>query len=212
MPCKHCVEIESVFDRVEAGRKLKEYHRQGPNKSTRLLLAALREAGVTGRTLLDIGGGIGAIQHELLKTGARSAVSVDASTAYLETARQEAQAQGLAGRVTYHHGDFVELAPEIAPADIVTLDRVICCYPNMPALVRLSAERAAQVYALVFPRDVGWVRFGVGVLNFIERLRGSAFRVFVHPTAAVEAILADSGLRRAYHRRTGLWQVALYTR
>src|SRR5258707_1794781 len=130
-----CEGIEGQFNSREAGKKLADYQKHGLTGTTRLLIAALKEAGVEGRTLLDIGGGIGAIQLELLKAGARSAVSVDASTAYVEAAQQEARRQGLQDRIQFQHGDFVELADGVPPADIVTLDRSVCCYPDMPALV-----------------------------------------------------------------------------
>ena len=212
MRCCQCQGIEIEFNRREAQHKLAEYRRRGPAGTTRLLLAALQAAGVADRTLLDIGGGIGAIQYALLKAGARSAVSVDASTAYIEAAQLEARRQGLADRIEFHSGDFVDLAGSLPPADIVTLDRVICCYHDMPALVGLSAARARELYALVFPRDGAWMRLALRLLNLFERLKGSPFRSFIHPTAAVEAVLLEHGLRRQFYRRAGVWQVALYAR
>jgi magnesium-protoporphyrin O-methyltransferase len=168
--------------------------------------------GVSGRTLLDVGGGIGVIQYELLKAGARSAVSVDASTAYVRAAQEEAHRQGLDDRIEYHHGDFVALASGIPAADIVTLDRVICCYHDMPGLVGHSAEHARMVVALVYPLDAAWVRFLLVFENLLQRLKGSPFRAFVHPTAAVESILRERGLKRRSYRRAGVWQTALYVR
>lgn len=207
-----CQGIDTVFNAAEAARKLADYRKKGPAATTRLLTGAIREAGVQDRTVLDIGGGIGAIQYELLRAGARAALSVEASSAYVAAARQEARRQGVADRIDYRLGDFVALAGDIPPADIVTLDRVICCYADMPALVTRSAERARQLYALVFPRESAWVRLALAVENLFERLRGSGFRAFVHPTAAVEAILQEHGLRRRFHRTSGMWQVAVYGR
>lgn len=207
-----CQGIETQFNQREATKKLADYRKNGPAATTRVLIAALQDVGVADRTLLDIGGGIGAIQCELLKAGARAAVSVDASPAYVEAARQEARRQGVLERVAYQPGDFVELAEAIPPADIVTLDRVICCYPDMPALVGLSADRARQCYALVYPRDAAWVRLGLAIENGYQRLIRSPFRVFAHRTAAVEAILLERGLRRHFYRLAGFWQIALYAR
>ncbi len=212
MPSCQCEGIEAQFNRRHAADKLADYRKHGPIKSTRLLIAALLEAGVRDRTLLDIGGGIGAIQCELLKAGARAAVSVDASPAYVDAAQQEARRQGLSDRVELHQGNFVELADAIPPADIVTLDRVICCYADMPALVGSSADHARQLYAVVYPHDAAWVRLGLRLENLFQRLKGSPFRVFAHPTAAVEAVLQDRGLRRQFHRYTGVWQIAVYGR
>ncbi len=208
--CCQCQGIESMFDRSTAQSNLKDYRRHGAAKTTRMLEQAVIAAGVQGKSLLDIGGGIGAIQIDLLKAGAAQATDVDASRAYLEAAQEEATRQGLADRVTYHHGNFIDLAPEIPPADIVTLDRVICCYHDMPALVNASASRAAQTYALVYPRDTWWIRYGFPLGNIFMRLRGSHFRFFVHPTAAVEVILNGLGFKRRYRDQTLFWQVAVY--
>jgi Methyltransferase domain len=207
-----CQGIEVQFDSREAAKKLADYHKNGPAGTTRLLIAALKEAGVAGSTLLDIGGGIGAIQLELLKAGARSAVSVDASTAYIEAAQQEARRQGLEDSIQFQHGDFVELADGLPSADIVTLDRSLCCYPDMPALVGKSVRRAQQLYALVYPRDTWWTRLGLGIVNGMQRLRGSSFKVFVHPTQAVETILQQNGLRRRFYRLSGVWQIVVFVR
>jgi SAM-dependent methyltransferase len=207
-----CQGIEVQFDTREAAKKLADYQKKGPAGTTRMLIAALKEAGVEGRTLIDIGGGIGAIQVELLKAGASSAISVDASTAYIEAAQREARRQGLQDRIQFQHGDFVELASSLPSADIVTLDRSVCCYPDMPALVGLSASRAKRLYALVYPRDTWWMRLGLGIVNGMQRLRGSSFRVFAHPTQAVEAIVRENGLRRRFYRLAGVWQIAIYAR
>jgi magnesium-protoporphyrin O-methyltransferase len=207
-----CQGIEIEFNTREAAQKLADYRKRGPAGTTRLLIEALQSLGVTDRTLLDVGSGIGVIQLELLKAGARSAVSVDASTAYVQAAQDEARRQGLNDRIEVHHGDFVALASGIAPADIVTLDRVICCYHDMPGLVGQSAEHARQVLAMVFPLDAAWVRLALVIENLFQRLKGSPFRAFVHPTAAVEAVLRERGLQRRSYRRSGVWQVAAYVR
>src|SRR5712671_2640325 len=146
MSCPHCQGAEKVFDAGTARGDLEEYRQHGPAKTTRLLLNAIRKAAHDDKTLLDIGGGVGAIQHELLADTVQSAVHVDASTAYLGASQEEAAKRGHRERVTYLHGNFVEVAPEVAPADIVTLDRVLCCYPDMPALVTASISHAKQLY------------------------------------------------------------------
>jgi magnesium-protoporphyrin O-methyltransferase len=207
-----CQGIEIEFNQREAAQKLADYRKRGPAGTTRLLIEALQTLGVKDRRLLDVGGGIGVIQLELLKAGARSAVSVDASTAYIRAAREEARRQGLDDRIKYHHGDFVALASGIPTADIVTLDRVICCYHDMPGLVGQSAKHARQVLALVYPLDAWWVRVGLAPENLFQRLKGSPFRAFVHPTTAVEALLRERGLQRHAYRRSGVWQIAVYMR
>jgi SAM-dependent methyltransferase len=207
-----CEGIESVFDEKLAGSQLARSRKRGAPRSTRLLIDELLRRGVNGRTLLDIGGGIGAIQHELLAAGVTEATDVDASSAYLKAARAEAERRGFDSRIRFHHGNFVDLAHDIPPADIVTLDRVICCYDNAQALLSASVEKARSYYGLVYPREVWWTRLGVRLMNFSRRLRRDPFRVFAHPAGLVDSILSARGFQRAFRRVTGMWQVVLFSR
>lgn len=149
MQCSQCQGIETTFDRKLADKYLKQYRQKGPAATTRLLLDGLKAEGVEGLTLLDIGGGVGAIPNELLRAGVSDASDVDASAAFIAAAKEEAALQSHADRIRFYYGDFVSIAPEIPPADIVTLDRVICCYHDMDALVGLSSARAQIVWGSV---------------------------------------------------------------
>jgi len=188
------------------------YRRGKPARTTPLLISTLVKMGVDGLTLLDIGGGIGAVQLALLSAGATGATSVEASAAYLEIARQEAERAGLDRRISYVHGDFVSLASQIPQADIVTLDRVICCYDDAEALVSLSAVRARKFYGLVYPRSVWWVKIALFFENLGYRLRGSPFRAFVHPTELVDRLVRSAGLKEIHRQHTFAWQVVIYQR
>ena len=207
-----CQGIEGQFNLRVATAELESYRRQGPRKTTRLLLDALQACGIEGLTVLDIGGGVGVIQHELLRAGVSRAENVEASTAYIAAAREEAARQGHADRLAARHGDFVALSPEISPADIVTLDRVICCYRDMPALVGRSAALARSLYGVVYPRDTWWVRAGIAAENLVYRLRRTPFRVFVHTATAIEAIVRSHGFERRAAFQATSWQVVVYAR
>jgi 2-polyprenyl-3-methyl-5-hydroxy-6-metoxy-1,4-benzoquinol methylase len=210
--CRHCQDAEKTFNRRMAERDLHDYHAHGPGKTTRLLIEAFRAAGIEGLTLLDIGGGVGVVQHELLNAGVTSAIAVEASSAYLEVGRQEAERQGHAQRITSYYGDFVDLAAQLPQADIVILEKVICCYPDMRTLVSLSSAHASRLYGIVFPHDTWWMNVGGRLANLLLRLQRSSFRLFVHPTADIEAVARASGLSRRYYRKTLLWQVIVYAR
>ena len=144
--------------------------------------------------------------------GAASGTDVDASPAYLTVSREEADRRGYADRILYVEGDFVELSPSVEAADIVTLDRVICCYPDMPSLVEASASRARRIYGVVIPREHWLMRLGVRLLNLVQTLRRRPFRVFLHASADVDAHVTALGLDKRFHGRSLLWQVLLYTR
>jgi 2-polyprenyl-3-methyl-5-hydroxy-6-metoxy-1,4-benzoquinol methylase len=212
MDCCQVQGINEMFDDKLVNEELKSYRSSGPRQTTRILIDALKAEGVRGASLLDIGGGVGAIQCELLEAGCQAVTDVDASQAYLRAAREEAQRRGLAERISYQQGNFIDLAEQIPAADIVTLDRVICCYPDMEKLVGLSVARARKLYGLVFPRDTWWARMGIVLMNFIFRLQGSSFRTFTHPTRVVEDLIQSSGLKRQFYRRTAIWQVMVYAR
>jgi magnesium-protoporphyrin O-methyltransferase len=212
MHCCQCQGIEELFSQEYVNKELAHYRTKGADKTTRMLTETIKETGVDGLTLLDIGGGVGAIQHELVNAGVQQVTSVEASTAYLGAAKEEANRRGLADRVSYRYGDFVDLAADIAPADIVTLDRVICCYHDMEKLVSLSTERARKLYGLVYPRDAWWVKIGLAAMNFYFRLRRSCYRTYSHPTKAVEALVNVNGFKRRSSRQTLVWQVVVYAR
>jgi methyltransferase family protein len=208
-----CQGIEQQFDRQHVADKLERYRRGGPAASTRQLVDALKALGIEGMTLLDVGGGVGAIQHALLRAGVREAVSVEASSAYLAAARLEAERLGLGDRIVQLPGDFVDLADQLADADIVTLDRVICCYDDMERLVGNSVQRARRFYGVVYPRDTWWVRAGMAIwYNARYRLRRNPMRNFIYRTAAVEATIRRHGFERLFHRELGPWQVAVFGR
>jgi 16S rRNA A1518/A1519 N6-dimethyltransferase RsmA/KsgA/DIM1 with predicted DNA glycosylase/AP lyase activity len=212
MKCCQCQGIECSFDEENARKKLDGFRKNGPAKTTRILIDALKAAGVEGRTLLDVGGGVGAIQHELAAAGASRMISVEASTAYHEAVREEAERRGYADRVSYQHGDFVDLAPDIEPVDVVTLDRVVCCYHDAEGLVGSSAALAGRLYGLVYPRDAWWVKLYTALANISYKIQRNPFRLFVHPTREVDALVRRHGLKPRFYRRVRTWQVVVYER
>jgi magnesium-protoporphyrin O-methyltransferase len=204
-------DLETEFDeRVVAG-DLEDYRSRGLPTVTRRLFDALVAAGVEGRTLLDIGGGVGAIHHELLRAGLAAVTDVDGSTAYLSAARGEAERQGDVDRIRYRHGDFVQLADEVEPADIVTLIGVLCCYPHMEPLVRLSAAHARHLYGLVYPRSTWWTRAAAAAFRALRPLLGSG-PGFVHAERDVDAIVREAHLVPVMQATSSYWRVALYRR
>lgn len=209
--CSHCQDAERFFGANTARKELRRYRRKGPGKSTRLLVDALREQ-ARGATLLDVGGGIGAIQHELFRAGLTGATQVDASAPYLEAARTEAERAGRGDRTTFVYGDFVEVAGDVPEADLVTLDRVICCYPHLEALLGASVGRTRRVLGLVYPRERWGTRVALTAANLWLRIRGSAFRVFLHSPTRVQALVRAAGFRPERTGHTFLWRVETYVR
>lgn len=125
---------------------------------------------------------------------------MNASASYLEASQNEAVRREHRARLTYYHDDIVEVAGQLVPVDIVTLDRVICCYPDVERLVEASVSKAQRVYGLVYPRERQLNRTGFAAANAFFQLRGSAFSVYVHPGSIVEAIIYRYGFRHRVKR------------
>jgi magnesium-protoporphyrin O-methyltransferase len=201
------------FDAACAAEKLARYRAHGPDPSTRALLTAITIEDVEGKTLLDIGGGIGAVQHELLRRGIASAQEVEASSAYAVACRAEAERQGHGDRIVHLVGDFGSVADAVEPADIVTLDRAVCCWHDPLALIDQSAAKSRWLYGLVYPRDVWWVRLGWRyVSNARQILKRSGLRLGTPRAVAVERMLAGHGFRPERLAVVGVWQIAVFVR
>ena len=207
-----CQGIEDLFNDKTARRDLKHYHRKGALGLTRDLITFLDEQGVEGRSLLDIGGGIGAIQHELAERGAANVTNVDASSSYLAACRDEAAQRGYAERASYRHGDFTVLADDVEAADIVTLDRVLCCYDDVDALVSKSAAKARIWYAVIYPRTDWWMQRFKPIPNLVAWIMRSSFRLFLHPTEDVDGLIRAAGFHIIHQEKRNIWQLAIYGR
>jgi magnesium-protoporphyrin O-methyltransferase len=204
---------ERVFDRRTADADLRDLRRKGPPWATSALVDALADGlELDGLTVVDIGAGVGAVHLALLERGARRAVDVDGSTAYVAAAREEAERRGLADRVSHVVGDVTVVGPGIEPADLVALDRAVCCYGDAEGLMRVAATLARRRIGFVLPRDTWWLRAGVTIANPVL-FRGSAgYRMHVHPAARVADPLRAAGFRPLSARDGRVWRVEAWER
>lgn len=176
MSCAQCEGIEAQFGQAEARKKLRRFQGRGPDKTTRLLVDALRlaldESDARDAVLLDVGGGVGAIHHELLNGRVVRAIHLDTSTAHLTVAREETERRGHGHQVEFVYGDFVAVADRLSAADVVTLDRVICCYDDMERLVGHSAAKATALrsWPSVVARNPLGVRASAAGVDLVSRL------------------------------------------
>ena len=203
---------DQQFNEKKATGELKRYHTRGPRPTTRLLQESIEQTGALNGTLLDIGSGIGSLTFRLLESGATHAVAVDASSAYNVVARQEAARLGRADAVRFVHADFVVVAPHLPAATVVTLDRVVCCYPSYEALLNPALRHAEKCFALSYPRDVWYVRLGVLLENAQRRLTKNPFRTYVHPAVRMETVIRSAGFKLCTRRETWMWSIDVYTR
>jgi 2-polyprenyl-3-methyl-5-hydroxy-6-metoxy-1,4-benzoquinol methylase len=203
---------DRAFGKRGARRDARRYRRRGLDGTSRRIFDLLGERGVEGFSVLEIGGGVGAIQVELLRAGAERAVNLELSPAYEETAGELLREAGLEGRVERRLGDIVQEEDLAGPADTVVMNRVVCCYPDPDALVGAAAERTRRFLVMSFPRERRLTRVVVAAANLVARVLRWDFRAWVHPHAAILAAAERQGLRLAGESRDLVWRIAALER
>jgi 2-polyprenyl-3-methyl-5-hydroxy-6-metoxy-1,4-benzoquinol methylase len=197
-----------IFSEKTARADAQSYRRKRLDPTSRRIVDYLKQRGVVGRTLLEVGGGVGAIQIELLKAGAARAVSVELTPTYEQVALELLHEAGFEDRVERKVMDFARSAGEFDVADIVIMNRVICCYPNMPVLAGAAADHAGEVLVLSFPRRTWWTRALLSLGNLALRVTRRQFQVFIHPPDRILAETERHGLHKALDKPGRFWQVA----
>jgi hypothetical protein len=201
-----------LFKPSVARRSLEAYRKKGLDKLERRMIASVSASKLNGKRVLEIGGGIGRIQAELLATGADQGEVVELVSAYEPYARELAREIGLEGRTSFRIVDILEEPDAVESADIVVLNRVVCCSPDGVDLAAAAARLARGTLVLSFPRDAVWVRAGISLLNASFWLRRNPFRAYVHRPNALFAAATSGGLRLARGGHGAFWQWAALER
>jgi hypothetical protein len=212
MACSCCAgESLDIFGEKTARRELRRYLDKGLRGADAVQIAAwAEEGGLDGTTVLEVGGGIGQVQAELLRRGARRGRVVEVVAAYEEPAGDLARAVGVADRSSFSLVDLLDDPDAVEPADVVVLRRVVCCSPEGPALLGASAAKARRTLLASYPRDRAAVRLAMRVSNIAFRLFRKRFRLFVHPPAELERAAARHGLVRRRVARGFVWETAQF--
>ena len=189
--CCAPTEYRKLFNRRVAEKDAQRYRTRGLTGTARALADLAGD--VTGESILDVGGGIGAIELELLAAGAERATNVEISGAYEAAAETLLTERGLAHRVERRVGDFVADAPTIEIHDVVVMHRVVCCYPDADTLVGDAADHARRLLLLTYPQERVLIRVGVRVVNFFLRVSRCGFRTYAHPVERIHAQAAATG-------------------
>jgi len=202
--CQSSAGYGEFFSEEQARREARRYRSKGLSKASRWVVDAVRERGIEGGTVLEPGGGIGAVEIELLKAGAARSTVVELSPGYEQVAAELAREAGVAERMERRVGDFAANGTE--PADIVVLHRVVCCYPDYERLLGAAAEKARQTVVFTYPPRNAVSRAVLRLVNLWLRLRGSEFRTFAHPPERMVEVVRRAGFEPYTHRRGGIWR------
>jgi SAM-dependent methyltransferase len=185
---------------------------------TRDLVEALGPSRLEGRTVLDLGCGTGDLALAALARGATRATGVDLGAGAIEEARALARERLVEDRSTFQVGDAAKVP--LDRHDVVMLNRVLCCYPEVDALLDNSLSAASHVYAFTAPPSAGlagtFARAETRLANTWFRIRDKkfrGFRVHVHDLEAVDRRIREAGFHRIVAgRRRLVWHLAIYER
>jgi len=201
-----------VFSERSARGEAKRYRRKGLDSTSRRIVDFIKRQGVENRTVLEVGGGIGAIQIELLKAGAAHATSIELTPTYEEVAAGLVREAGFTDRIDRKVMDFVDASAQLEAADVVIMNRVICCYPDMPRLAGAAAERTRELLVMSYPRETWWTKIGLKLGNSALRATRREFQVFLHPPREIIAVTEGHGLRTVLNQTGAFWTVAALSR
>ena len=207
--CCNPTDYGRFFSGKRAMRDARGFRRRGLRGSSRDLVEIAGD--VDGASVLDVGGGIGAIELELLAAGAERATNVELASTYEAAAAALIVERGVEARTDRRVGDFV--TTEIEPHDVVVMHRVVCCYPDVDTLVGTAADHARRLLLLTYPQEGIVLRLALRAMNLWLRLSGSGFRGYVHPIARIDAVAKAHGLQLERRKPAGrLWESAAYRR
>jgi hypothetical protein len=207
-PCCDPRGCDEFFGTGFARKMADRYRKRGLDRTARRMVAYLEKHGIAGGTVMEVGGGVGEIQIELLKHGAARAVNLELSPAYDGEAQRLLADAGLQSRAERRLHDIAVDPDGVDAADVVVLHRVVCCYPDYERLLGAAADRSRRLLVFSHPPRNLVSRAVIAAQNLFFRLTGSEFRTFVHPPAAMLEVLGSRGFRQDYAHRGLVWQVA----
>lgn len=200
-------DYQSVFSDRFARRQSRRYRRRGLTPAAQRIVDFATSQGISGATVLEIGGGVGHVHVELLRRGAAHVTNLEISENYEAEAARLLEQAGMTSRVTRRFVDVAQAPDDVEPADVVVLHRVVCCYPDYARLLAVAAAhaRATLVYSHPAANVVNRVQFGAE--NMYRRLTGNAFRAFIHPPQGMVRAAQADGMAVAYRHHAWDWDV-----
>ena len=212
MTTAHCCGAEKIFDYKNAQKELKKYLKKGPGKSTKRLINSLSNYDKSNKSLLDVGSGVGSIMWDFLENGGSNTTDVDASTAYLETAKKYAQQQNWEDRVTFQQGDLTDTINNGQVFDFVTMDKVICCYPDYQLLLQKAMKQCKDVLAITFPIGGPLAHFFNSFTHLYLIIQKNPFRTYIHPFKEIEKLIVENGFEIKSKQISFPWRIWVFER
>ena len=209
--CCSCEGTDRFFSKY-AGKYARRFRKKGPDKPSRMIVEALGRLGSRGKSVLDVGCGTGDVHLTLLREGASTAEGIDVSAGMLEQAQSLSKELGLEERVAYQEGDFVEQASRVQNADIVVLDKVLCCYEFPDRLLEQASLKTKEFLAISFPSSSILASFSFRLMQWLGRVLRWSFHPFYHDPAELVRLVQDRSFAQVFAGRTAIWQIMVFRR
>lgn len=200
------------FFNTQAKRYKKYFRKKGLHKEQKFLVEGLRQRGINDTEILEIGCGVGGLHLSLLKAGAAKATGFDISEMMITTARSLAAEMGLQQCTQYWQGDFVAMHEQAPMAEVTVLDKVICCYENAAELIMRSTAKSRRLYAVSYPRQSAFVRWGFRSLKILLKLLREIFHPYYHEPQQVQQWIVENGFEKVYEKHTMIWLIQVFQR
>ncbi|MFK7802696.1 MAG: class I SAM-dependent methyltransferase [Anaerolineae bacterium] len=206
-------DLDGFFDEKYQFRHANDYLRNGLSRESQKLIDWVSSRLDGDESMMEIGCGGGMLHHELLRNGkVSSAIGIDASSAGLKAAARNAETLGLTDDVAYHRQDFAQNAEQHSAADLVVMDRVICCYPHLDLLLGQAAEKANRYLAISFPIENIVTKVGIKLASFAFSLFGSGYHPYLHGPQNIRQTAESTGMRLVHTNRHYLWKIMVFER
>lgn len=203
--------LNTMFAGPLVRRELDAWRRGGLNRRQRSIVEGL-EPLTPETSVLDVGCGIGALGTALLTKGAGKGTFVDVSAAYLGAAREVAAQAGVAERASFYRDDFATSEQAYPQADVVVLDRVVCCYPDGVALLVKAARHSQRALVYSHPRPFWFMPLFRALCALGMRLSGREYRFFLHDPERLLRAATGAGHGRVVTRSVGVWRLVWVSR
>ena len=207
---EHCCGADLFFDKKTADKKYRQYLKKGPSRVTSKIIQQLEKQTIEGTTMIDVGGGIGALQWWFLANGGTKTTDIDASTGYLQQARNHAEENGWSAKASFVTGDCTEAYDQLDQPDYITLDKVVCCYPNYKEILESTCDKSEGYVSLSYPMD-GFVSETINWFSaMFLKLKNNSFQPYVHPVSEIRKVFNQKGYKRVAHQLAFPWHVETY--
>jgi magnesium-protoporphyrin O-methyltransferase len=210
---EHCCGADQLFDLKTAQKQYRKYIKKGPGRVTQKIIDQLSNFSIHQEdVLIDVGGGIGALQWWFLSQNGKNTVGVDASSGYQKIANKHALDLNLSDRSTQLFGDFACLELSALKGNYVTLDKVICCYPDFKSVLQKAVNTHPEVISLSYPLHgyLASIIRGFGVL--FMKILGTSFKPYVHNGKHVQLLLIDLGYQLKYQDILFPWRIQTFVK